>query len=150
MVRNRCLNQLISAATTSQDNAHIKALYQLIHIHKKTSFRSNINLFQSSLGAIEPIMCPLGYKEYDGAPRATFEDTCEPCKPGTFGAHASRAVCEACRAGVVCQAIATTDQPVANSSSIANLFGPNVTNSYLCPAGNFCVKPGIFFSLIGT
>ena len=81
-------------------------------------------------------MCPLGYKEYDGALRATFADTCEPCQPGTFGAHVSRAVCEACRAGVVCQAMATTDQPVANSSSIAAIFGPNATNSYLCPIGN--------------
>lgn len=79
--------------------------------------------------------CPLGYKEYDGSPRSTFNDTCEPCPAGTYGGHASRAVCLPCRAGVVCKAMATTDQPSANDSSIAYAFGPNATNSYLCPTG---------------
>lgn len=86
-------------------------------------------------GAIEPVKCPLGYKEYDGSPRATFNDTCEPCPPGTFGADPNRAVCETCRAGTVCLSLATSDQPVANDSSLAWAFGFNSTNSYICPKG---------------
>ncbi|XP_062603182.1 uncharacterized protein LOC134264959 [Saccostrea cucullata] len=89
-------------------------------------------------GAIEPVKCPLGYKEYDGSPRATFNDTCEPCPPGTFGADPNRAVCETCRAGTVCMALATSDQPVANDSSLAWAFGFNSTNSYICPQGYYC------------
>ena len=93
-------------------------------------------LFSWSLtGAIDPMKCPLGYKEYNGSPRATFEDTCEPCLPGSYGADPNRAVCNPCRAGVVCLAAATTDNPVSNGSSLASALGPNATNSYLCPAG---------------
>ena len=88
-------------------------------------------------GAIEPVKCPLGYKEYNGAPRHTFNDTCEPCAPGTFGAHTDRAYCEACKAGVVCLDRATSDSPTSNNSNLADLFGPNTTKSYWCPAGNF-------------
>lgn len=88
------------------------------------------------VGAIEPLKCPLGYKEYDGSPRRTFSDTCEPCLPGSYGADPNRTSCSPCRAGVVCLAAATTDNPVSNSSSFASVLGVNATNSYLCPPGN--------------
>lgn len=107
-------------------------------------YSSVYTLFSWSLtGAIDPMKCPLGYKEYNGSPRATFEDTCEPCLPGSYGADPNRAVCNPCRAGVVCLAAATTDNPVSNGSSLASALGPNATNSYLCPPGesdfNLCI-----------
>lgn len=86
-------------------------------------------------GAIEPMKCPLGYKEFNGSPRSTFEDTCEPCLPGSYGADPDRAFCSPCRAGVVCLGAATTDNPVSNGSSLASALGPNATNAYLCPPG---------------
>jgi hypothetical protein len=58
------------------------------------AFGPKISAIELALATGWSTMCPLGYKEYDGAPRATFADTCEPCQPGTFGAHVSRAVCE--------------------------------------------------------
>ena len=43
-----------------------------------------------------------GYREIVGTLHKTFEDTCELCKPGTFGAFSDRSKCEKCRAGVIC------------------------------------------------
>lgn len=83
-------------------------------------------------GAIEPIKCPLGYKMYDGSPQGYFNDTCEPCWAGFYGNHIDRLECLPCRAGVVCQERATTDQPLTNDSIP---FGYNQTRSYPCPAG---------------
>ena len=104
---------------------------------RHTTLCSSLHFFfsWSFTGAIEPMKCPLGYKEFDGSPRATFEDTCEPCLPGSYGADPNRALCQPCRAGVVCLAAATTDNPVSNGSSLASSLGPNATNSYLCPPG---------------
>ena len=86
-------------------------------------------------GAIEPRQCPLGYREYSGSLRRTFEETCEPCPPGYYGAHPNRTTCTPCRAGVVCKIGATTDDPVSNSSSVAAQLGYETTSSYLCPPG---------------
>ena len=86
-------------------------------------------------GAILPEKCPLGYKQYDGSPQSTFEDTCEPCRPGYYGDDVDRAYCLPCRAGVVCHLAATSDTPLTNSS---HYFGPNTTRSYQCPLGNYC------------
>ena len=83
-------------------------------------------------GAIEPIKCPLGHKMYDGSPQGFFNDTCEPCRAGYYGNHVDRLECLPCRAGVVCQETATTDQPLTNDSVS---FGVNATNSYPCPVG---------------
>lgn len=102
--------------------------------------------------------CPLGYKEYDGSPRATFEDTCEPCPAGYYGSDSDRAFCHPCRAGVVCKAMAITDQPGSNDSAV---FGYNFTNSYPCPPGEnftdtagylplvFCLFFSFFFDMAG-
>ena len=43
-----------------------------------------------------------GYKQKDGASKENFNDTCEICRPGTFGGHPSRSTCKPCRGGVVC------------------------------------------------
>ena len=83
-------------------------------------------------GAIEPIKCPLGYKMYDGSIQSTFDDTCEPWRPGYYGNHADRIECNPCRAGVVCMERATTDMPLTNDSIP---FGYNMTRSYPCPRG---------------
>ncbi|RUS80256.1 hypothetical protein EGW08_011985, partial [Elysia chlorotica] len=96
------------------------------------------NCNATDAGAIEPRQCPLGYKEYSGSLRRTFEETCEPCPPGYYGAHPNRTVCTPCRAGVVCKIGATTDDPVSNSSSVAAQLGYATTNSYLCPPGYYC------------
>ena len=89
----------------------------------------------SEIGAIEPILCPLGYKMYDDAQQSTFEDTCEPCRPGYYGNHVDRLDCRPCRAGVVCKDRATTDRPLTNESE---WFGVNATRSYNCPPGYYC------------
>lgn len=86
-------------------------------------------------GAIEPVLCPLGYKMYDDAAQTTFDDTCEPCRPGYYGNHVDRAECRVCRAGVVCKDRATTDRPLSNDSV---WFGVNGTRSYPCPPGYYC------------
>ena len=85
-------------------------------------------------GAIEPTMCPAGYGEKIGADHITLETTCDPCRAGTYSA-ADGSGCIACRAGVVCLDYATTDNPVANNSDLASIFGVNGTRSYLCPPG---------------
>ena len=89
----------------------------------------------TEVGAIEPILCPLGYKMYDASLQSTFEDTCEPCRPGYYGNHVDRLDCRPCRAGVVCKDRATTDRPLANESE---WFGVDATRSYNCPAGYYC------------
>ncbi|XP_013391352.1 uncharacterized protein LOC106159584 [Lingula anatina] len=88
-------------------------------------------------GAIEPVLCPLGYKEKNNgqSPRQTFDDTCDPCPPGYYGAEPQRQNCTACQPGVVCHALATTDVPLSNDSAA---FGYNTTNSYPCPIGYYC------------
>lgn len=86
-------------------------------------------------GAIEPVKCPEGYKEFDGSPRATFQDTCQACSPGFYGDHPNRTSCTLCRAGVVCLGASTSDQPRDNSSYA---YGVNTTNSYPCPPGYYC------------
>ena len=43
-----------------------------------------------------------GYKQKDVASKENFNDTCEICRPGTYGNHPSRSICEPCRGGVVC------------------------------------------------
>ena len=85
-------------------------------------------------GAIEPVICPPGTGQKVGALWITQDDTCEPCRAGTYSASDGSG-CLPCRAGVVCLAEATTDDPVTNVSSQADIFGPNGTNSYLCPPG---------------
>ena len=85
-------------------------------------------------GAIEPVMCPAGYGEMIGALRVTKEDTCAPCRAGTYSS-ADGSGCLPCQAGVVCMDMATTDNPVTNSSDLAYIFGPNGTQAYLCPPG---------------
>ena len=79
-------------------------------------------------------MCPRGYGDMPGALRTTLEDTCEPCRAGNYSS-ADGTGCLFCRAGVVCLDMATTDNPVSNSSDLADIFGPNGTNSYICPPG---------------
>ena len=121
-------------------------IHSLIHSLTHSLIHSLTHSFIHSLthsfipGAIEPKKCPLGYKEYDGSLRRTFNDTCEPCLPGTFGAQENRTICEPCRAGVVCLAMATTDNPVANDSSLAWSAGYYATKSYLCPPGEICME----------
>ena len=44
----------------------------------------------------------LGYQEIKGTNHFTFNETCEQCKPGTYGAVSDRSSCEKCRAGVIC------------------------------------------------
>ena len=44
----------------------------------------------------------LGHFEKDGALRKTFDDTCEVCKPGSYGAMPDRSSCTKCQAGVIC------------------------------------------------
>ena len=70
---------------------------------------------------------------YDYSRQRTFEDTCEPCRPGYYGNHPERKECRMCRAGVVCHATATTDVPLFNET----LFGYNYTKSFPCPVGKF-------------
>lgn len=89
----------------------------------------------TSPGALLPIKCPLGYREFPLARRVAFNETCEPCPPGTFGADADRGVCRKCREGVVCLELAKTDLPLSNKSSE---FGVNSTRSYPCPKGYYC------------
>ena len=86
------------------------------------------------LGAIEPTMCPPGFGEMIGALHITFDDTCSPCIAGTYS-NSDGSGCTPCRAGVVCLDRATSDTPVANSSDLADTFGPNGTQAYLCPVG---------------
>ncbi|XP_067826820.1 uncharacterized protein [Heptranchias perlo] len=88
------------------------------------------------IGAIKPVKCPLGYREYGGSNRSTFKNTCEPCPAGYYGNHNDRQVCLECRAGVVClQGAATTDPP----SNIAD-DGIAAVRSYICPKGHYCPK----------
>lgn len=88
-----------------------------------------------STGAIEPQKCPLGHKQYDGSPQSTFNDTCEPCRPGYYGNDPDRFACYPCRPGVVCHMAATTDVPLEN---VTDYFSVNWTRSYPCPIGNYC------------
>ncbi|WAR11134.1 hypothetical protein MAR_036210 [Mya arenaria] len=92
---------------------------------------------QCKAGAIESVMCPAGYREKIGALRVTFDDTCEPFCGGYYSA-ADGSSCLPCRTGVVCLDKATSDNPVANNSNLAYIFGPNGTQSYLCPPGYYC------------
>lgn len=70
----------------------------------------NINYFEYCfIGVIELVKCFLGYKEYDGFFRVIFNDICEFCFSGIFGADFNRVVCEICRAGIVCLFLATFD-----------------------------------------
>ena len=69
-----------------------------------------------------------------GALHTTLEDTCEPCRAGNYSAEDGSG-CLPCRAGVVCLDYASSDNPVTNTSDLADIFGPNGTNSYLCPPG---------------
>ena len=91
-------------------------------------------------GALAPILCPLGYKQYADSLNTTFENTCEPCRPGYFGNDPNRQSCQPCRPGVVCKGKATTDVPMNNNTA----FGFNVTNSYPCPEGFYCPRNSSF------
>ena len=86
------------------------------------------------LGALKPIKCPEGYQMYDSSLQSTFEDTCEPCRPGYYGDHPNRTECQPCRAGVVCHEAATTDQPLGN---ISDYHSYTTTKSYWCPQGSY-------------
>ncbi|KAH3750553.1 hypothetical protein DPMN_185080 [Dreissena polymorpha] len=94
-------------------------------------------------GAIEPTMCPPGWGEKIGAKWITLDDTCAPCRAGYYSA-ADGSGCLPCRAGVVCLDKATMDNPVANNSDLAYIFGPNGTNSYICPPGYYCPEASGF------
>ena len=74
---------------------------------------------------------------FDGSLQTTFEDTCEPCRPGWYGNDPNRLTCTPCRAGVVCHEAATSDIPISNSSEF---FGVNSTKSYPCPVGYYCPR----------
>ncbi|XP_041030352.1 uncharacterized protein LOC121269651 isoform X1 [Carcharodon carcharias] len=88
------------------------------------------------IGAIKPVKCPLGYREYVGSNRSTFNSTCEPCPAGYYGNHTDRQVCLECQAGVVClQGATTTDPP----SDVADQ-GIAAIRSYVCPKGHYCLK----------
>ena len=44
----------------------------------------------------------LGYREKDGALRASLKETCWICQPGSYGNGVDRAECKKCRGGVIC------------------------------------------------
>ncbi|XP_048471319.1 uncharacterized protein LOC125486702 [Rhincodon typus] len=81
------------------------------------------------IGASKPVKCPLGYREYNGSNRSTFNNTCEPCPAGYYGNHDNRQVCRKCQAGVVCLQGATTTDPPSN----VNDYGIAAARSYICP-----------------
>lgn len=123
----KALNKCLSSLPVPKLLVNVKAVNQFEMDH----------LFETILiiiGAIEPAMCPSGYGEKIGALRTTLEDTCVPCKAGTYS-NADGSGCTSCRAGVVCLDYATSDTPVSNSSQLADSFGPNGTKAYLCPPG---------------
>lgn len=71
------------------------------------------------LGAMQPTICPLGYREKNNgnSSRVDFESTCETCPPGYYGARDDRSDCDSCRAGVVCMEGSVTDAPLGNDSA---------------------------------
>ena len=94
----------------------------------------------TTAGAATSTICPLGHKAerlFNTSFQTSFNDTCLPCKAGSYGGHPSRLNCTECRAGVVCLESATTDNPLTNETTLGY---PN-TRSYLCPTGYYC-PPG--------
>ena len=43
-----------------------------------------------------------GYRQKDGAKGKNFNETCEICRPGSYGSEPDRSVCKICRGGVIC------------------------------------------------
>ncbi|XP_043532347.1 uncharacterized protein LOC122540546 [Chiloscyllium plagiosum] len=92
------------------------------------------NFSLSVIGARKPVKCPLGYREYNGSNKSTFNNTCEPCPAGYYGNHNDRQVCLKCQAGVVCLQGATTTDPPSNVNDDEVVSA----RSYICPKGHYC------------
>lgn len=115
----------------------------------------------TTIGAITPILCPLGYRDLDYAANYTryrLTDACAKCPPGKYGNHPQRALCFDCEPGYVCLEGATLGNPDANRNLTVNgvpvvgvfcapydavgdnasYFGYPNTLSYPCPPGYYC------------
>ena len=69
------------------------------------TFRLNVycaNHYTTTLDLKYIVYFFTGYRRKDDAKGKNFNETCEICRPGHYGNHPNRSLCQICRGGVIC------------------------------------------------